>query len=316
MQQSPNAIEAIQVGVEDYKEGSRPRLLAAVRNIYAGLLLVYKEALRRRSPPGSNEVLIKEKVRFQEDSSGKVVAVGTGQNTVGVHQIQAHFSDLGITTDWQKFKKIQKTRNDIEHYYSTINAKALQGIIANTFVILRDFIATELNEDPKTILGETTWYEMLQVAEVHQAERRVCDEAIESIDWGSPTLSESMQSLGCAECGSDLLLSTPANSYWEQVSLQCRVCGNEEIAEELISRAIVGGLSGELYLSFTDGNELPYVSCPECSKEAYVISEKRCAYCGHRATHTCCLCGSDIPPEDLDSSPFCSWCSYTGSKDD
>lgn len=311
-----NAIEAIQVGVEDYKKGCRPRLLAAVRNIYAGLLLVYKEALRRRSPLGSEEVLIKAQVRFQEDSSGKVVAVGTGQNTVGVHQIQAHFTDLGITTDWQKFKKIQKTRNDVEHYYSTINAKALQGIIANTFVILRDFIATELNEDPKTILGETTWNEMLQVAEVNQAERKECDEAIESIDWDSPTLSDAVQSLRCAECGSDLLLPTPANSPRDQVSLECRACGNEETAEELIPRAISDGLSYERYLSFTDGNELPYVSCPECSEETYVISEKRCAYCGYGAKHTCCLCGSDIIPEELDSSPFCGWCAHVGSKDD
>ena len=310
-----NAIEAIQVGVEDYKKGSRPRLLAAVRNIYAGLLLVYKEALRRRSPPGSNEVLIKEKVRFQKDSSGKVVAVGTGRKTVTVVQIKARFKDLGIKIG-EKFEEIQETRNDIEHYYPTINAEALRGVIANTFVILRDFITKELYEDPKILLGETTWNEMLQVAEVYQAERKECDEAIESIDWDSPTLSGAVQSLRCAECGSDLLLPTPANSPRDQVSLECRACGNEESAEELIPRAISDGLSYERYRSFTDGNELPYVSCPECSEETYVISEKRCAYCGYEATHTCDRCGSDIIPEELESSPLCAWCAHVMNKDD
>ena len=300
-----NAIEAIKVGVEDYKVGSPPRLCAAVRNICAGLLLLYKEALRRRSPPGSNEVLIKALIQFQKDPSGKVVAVGFGRKTVNVRQIKERFKDLGIKTDWQRFEKIRLIRNDIEHYYSTINAAALKGVIANAFVILRNFIDKELHEDPKCLLGETAWDEMLKVAEVYQEERRTCDEAIESIDWGSPTLSEAVQILRCTECVSDLLIATPANSPRDQVSLKCRICGNEETIEELILRAISDGLSRELYLSFTDGNELPYVSCPECLEETYVISEERCAYCGHEATHTCVVCGSNIPPEELDSSPHC-----------
>jgi len=45
-----NAVESIQIGVEDYQAGSPPRLLSAVRNIQAGILLLYKEALRRESP--------------------------------------------------------------------------------------------------------------------------------------------------------------------------------------------------------------------------------------------------------------------------
>lgn len=311
-----NAIEAIKVGVEDYQIGNHPRLLAAVRNIYAGLLLIYKEALRRRSPPESNEVLIKAHIKLQEDSSGKIVAVGTGPNTVNVHQIKKHFSNLGIKTDWQIFNKISSTRNEVEHYYPTINAKALQGVIANTFVIIRDFIATELHEDPEALLGKTTWNEMLQVAEVYRAERKTCDEAIESIDWSSPTLFQAVQSHCCVECGCDLLIATPAHSSRDQVSLKCRVCGNAEIAEELISRLIAAELSYEWYLSFTDGNELPFVFCPECSEEAYVISEKRCAYCGHEASHECVRCGSDIIPEELDSSPFCGWCDYMYRKND
>ncbi len=45
-----NAIESIRLGVEDYEDGSHPRLLSALRNIHAGILLLYKEALRRLSP--------------------------------------------------------------------------------------------------------------------------------------------------------------------------------------------------------------------------------------------------------------------------
>ena len=311
-----NAIEAIRVGVEDYEDGSRPRLLASVRNVYAGLLLFYKEALRRKSPPGSNEVLIKAQVKLQKDLSGKVVAVGTGQKTVNVHQIRKHFSALGITTNWQKFENIQKTRNNVEHYYLTVNPESLKGVIANAFVILRNFIDTELGEDPRSLLGEGTWNKMLQTAEVYQAERIACSETIGSIDWDSPTLFGAMKNLHCAECASDLIVATPLNSPRDQVSLKCRVCGNGETAEELIPRAIADELSWDMYLSLTDGNELPYVSCPECSREAYIISEEKCANCDYEATHICIRCGEKIPPEELDSEPYCSWCAHMRNKKD
>ena len=45
-----NAIESIQVGIEDWQTGTHPRLLSAVRNIHAGILLLFKEALLRQSP--------------------------------------------------------------------------------------------------------------------------------------------------------------------------------------------------------------------------------------------------------------------------
>jgi len=39
-----NATESLQVGVEDYQNGIRLRLLSVVRNIHAGILRLYKEA--------------------------------------------------------------------------------------------------------------------------------------------------------------------------------------------------------------------------------------------------------------------------------
>ena len=53
-----NAVQSIQVGVEDYGVASSPRLLSAARNIHAGNLLLFKEALHRLSPADSNDALI------------------------------------------------------------------------------------------------------------------------------------------------------------------------------------------------------------------------------------------------------------------
>jgi len=49
-----NAIESIWVEVEDFREGDRAHFLSAVRNIHSGVLLLFKEELRRRSHDGSN----------------------------------------------------------------------------------------------------------------------------------------------------------------------------------------------------------------------------------------------------------------------
>ncbi len=52
-----NAIKSIQVGIEDFKVGTRSRLPSSARNLPADILLLYKEALRRPCPPNSNEAL-------------------------------------------------------------------------------------------------------------------------------------------------------------------------------------------------------------------------------------------------------------------
>lgn len=58
-----------------------PVLLSAVRNIHAGILLLYKEALRRLSPQGSQEVLIKAKVIPKRSKNGEIQFVGSGRKT-------------------------------------------------------------------------------------------------------------------------------------------------------------------------------------------------------------------------------------------
>ena len=57
-----NAVESIQVGVEDYLMDDSRRYLSAVRNICAGILLLYKEKLCRLSPSNNGEILIKKDI--------------------------------------------------------------------------------------------------------------------------------------------------------------------------------------------------------------------------------------------------------------
>ena len=303
-----NAIGSVRVGVEDSRSSDSARLLSAIRNIHSGILLLYKEALRRLSPPDSDEVLLKAVIRPKPNVDGAVNFVGKGRKTVDVQEIQNRFAELGIKTDWKRFRRVSELRNDAEHYYPTASAGQLRSLISDAFVLVRDFVRTELHEEPRALLGEGAWKEMLDVSEIYQRERKECENRLESITWISDTLERGVAELQCESCGSRLLLPSKASVRWDNLKLQCGACGAREDADSFVARAIAVALEEEMYLSYSEGNELPYVTCPLCRQETYVIDEGRCARCGHEAGHTCIRCLKTIPPDELDCSPLCRHC--------
>ncbi len=314
-----NAVESIKVGVEDYQMGKHPRLLSAVRNIHAGILLLYKEVLRRHSPPGTNDVFVKARIHPLIASDGSVASlVGKGRKTATSQQIKERFGWLGLTTDWTRLEQIKDVRNDIEHYFATATQAALEGVISDACLITRDFVVRHLNSDPRLLLGDATWETMLDVAAVHEAEREACEKALDEVGWQSDALDAGVHHLSCTKCGSDLLRPEGASdvNYGVDVDLVCSACGAREAPEDYVSKAVSEALEGARYIAMTDGGDTPYVECPECFNEAYIIEEERCALCGHEAEHSCASCGSRIPPEELESSPLCGWCHHMVSKDD
>lgn len=312
-----NAVESIRVGVEDYQQDNQGRLLAAVRSIHAGILLLYKEALRRLSPTGSDEVLVKAKVLPIRDAQGNVEFVGSGRKTADVQQIRERFVALGISTDWVRFDRITDARNDIEHYYTKANKKALESLVSDAFVLVRSFIAAELKEDPLEVLGNKTWQVMLKVSEVYEAERAECEKSLGAVDWGSRALREGVLELTCPSCSGSLLrLDGDDRSYRDDMALSCRICGETFPADSFVPQAIESALGADRYLSHKDGGESPYTHCPVCGKETYVMEEERCALCGEQAEHNCDRCGLRIPAEEMMSSPFCGWCAHMMAKDD
>jgi hypothetical protein len=107
-----NAVESIQIGVEDFESSDTRRVLSAVRNISAGILLLYKEKLRQLSPPGSDEVLIKQNIHPKLNPSGQLEYVGYGKKTVDVQKIKERFKSLGIDVNWSLFENISDIRNE------------------------------------------------------------------------------------------------------------------------------------------------------------------------------------------------------------
>ena len=310
-----NAVESVQVGIEDWQRNTRPRLISAVRNIHAGILLLYKERLRQLSPPDSAEVLVRAKTRPIIAADGSLRHIGVGSRTVDARAIQEHFKSLGIATDWDRYKAIAALRNDIEHYYKDVTMDSLQGLIADAFVLIRDFATSELGEEPLVLFGKDTWQTMLDTNAVYSRERSLCDAAMDEVSWASDTLLGGVFSIRCVECGSDLLAPIEPSEPTE-VQLKCRQCGEKEEADSFIPRAIAQATEFQRYLSFDDGLDEPVADCPECFKPTYIDAENRCALCGCSVERECARCSHHIPLSEIESSPLCSYCAHMMSKDD
>jgi len=84
-----NAIESIQIGVEDFGSSDTRRILSAVRNLQAGTLLLCKEKLVRLSP--DCESLLKVKLLPVVGPDGSVILKGEGRKTVDVQGIKDRF---------------------------------------------------------------------------------------------------------------------------------------------------------------------------------------------------------------------------------
>ncbi len=203
-----NAIDSIAIGLEDYElsENDKRRLISSTRNIFAGILLLFKHKLCELSPPDSDESLIKQKILPVIDSTGAVNWIGKGKKTVDVQNIKDRFDSLGIDVDWNRIDSIKTYRNNIEHYYSTQNLQSVRKLISDSFLIIRDFVSDHLNADPKQLLGENAWTILIKVNEVYEKEKLVCVEALETLEFLNDEILYLFENYSCNECGSDLIM--------------------------------------------------------------------------------------------------------------
>ena len=97
-----NAINSIEIGIEDYelsKQNDR-RIISCVRNIFAGILLLFKYKLAELSPANSDEVLIKQNILWVIEDDN-IIAKGKGEKTVDVQSIKDRFKSLNINVTWK-----------------------------------------------------------------------------------------------------------------------------------------------------------------------------------------------------------------------
>jgi hypothetical protein len=269
-----NAIDSIQVGVEDYQMEDDRRYLSAVRNICAGILLLYKEKLKRLSPEHDKEVLIKQSILPICDDQGNISFVGDGDKTVDVHTIEKRFKSLKINYEWKRFQDLNKLRNNIEHYYTEKSSSAVREVIVKSFIIIRDFISQYLEEEPFDLLGEECWQTLLETAEVYKAEEKNCRQSWENLGFKSSVLEHIVGNIRCPVCHSNLIKAQDKSNIFP--SLSCSSCSNSFEVNDVVE---------DNCSSYDDAeDEDSFAHCNDCSSLSSVVKlgEKWICFACHK----------------------------------
>ncbi|WP_076729478.1 hypothetical protein [Methylobacterium radiotolerans] len=313
-----NAVSAIQIGIEDSKSNDDRRILSAIRNLYAGLLLLCKEKLRQESPPNSDEALIKQKIKFKK-IDGEIHVIGTGKKTVDFYEIKSRFTDLSIQMNWKPLEEINQIRNDIEHYFHKGKKEQLKQAISDSFITVTTLLNL-IGEEPIELLGADTWNTLLDTNEVFQAERQACRKTLEKVCWENYSAELAQAKWHCPRCHSRLLKQTnPDNDNQFAIELFCVSCGARPELAEAISTGLAKVYRSEIYDAAKDGTPEPILSCPECWQETFVVEEGTCAACGFEMPNDaeCAVCGESLSVEDYDAyGSLCSYHAHVMSKDD
>lgn len=314
-----NAVDSIKMGIEDYTQETPARALSAVRNFYAGVLLLGKEVLIRAAPLANADEIIGAKYAPAPDGSGGVVHVIDGYQTIDFNTLGKRFKDFGIPINTKDLQELNGLRNAIEHRFTDKPAEAVREAIARAFPITVAMFQ-QADEHPAEVLGEA-WPKMLEVRTLYEAELARCRETLSAIDWVSSTVAS--QHLHCEECGSELIEQRDsANAEQEAMALVCRSCGAEPDWDDAIADAVDRALSGEAYARYKDSFESgPIFECPACERASYIDFEDACAVCGETFDYeaSCMRCASMIPLEDALAGfdeGLCSYCTHVMNKDD
>lgn len=312
-----NAVASIRMGVEDFRQQDADRDISAVRNFYAGVLLLAKEALIRAAPNADPMLVIGAKLKPVADGNGGIAMEQVGHSTIDFQQVSVRAKDFGVSIDHKALKALNELRNDLEHHYTDESSTAIRAAISKGFPVAASLFR-QMEEDPLALLGEV-WTTMLETKELYEQELASARATYEKVEWFSPTLDGT--ALKCTECKSELVEQIDAeNELQTLVELRCRTCGTLPDIEAVIEQAVGDVHGGESYVRHKEtGEEGPIYTCPACHRDTLVEGEDGCANCNESVDFEdeCTRCGNGITLQDyldgLDSG-LCSYCSWQADK--
>jgi hypothetical protein len=314
-----NAVEAIQIGLEDFKHDDSRRAHSALRNIFAGILLLFKEKLSRMSPVGSDEVLIKQTIMPTFNEQHEIIFQGKGKKTVDVQQIKDRFKEFDIKVQWKVFEEINTLRNNIEHYYTDLSPSVVNEVVSKSFKIIKDFCVTYLDVEPAELFGPESWNIFLEADEIYQEEKSASEESLAEVDWTFSILENAIKNVRCPACESELIHAMDTKKYDTQKAfpLICKKCHHEFELEDVIEECIIEELAGATHIAGMEGSEGPYTECPECFKSTYIFEEACCISCNYQQEdRNCAVCGTPLDFEMAQEGGLCSYHKWVMDKSD
>lgn len=311
-----NAVQSIQLGVDNYQANDPKQSLSAVRNLYAGILLLAKEVLVRAAPNADPKDMVAARYKPVPDGSGGVKLVPASERTIDFTTIGQRFKDFGLRIDQSALNELNRIRSNVEHYFTDEPHDAVRETIAKAFPVAVDLFR-QAGDQPHEVLGEA-WEVMLEVRSVYERELEECRTSFENVEWPSSTLEDAP--FNCPQCHSDLVAQNdPENTDHQSAEAYCRSCGANISAENAVERALDLHFEADSYIAMTDGGDSPLQDCSECGLAVYILTEKEvgCAWCGC-TLEECGRCMVALTPDNVspDNSNLCGYCAHMMSKDD
>lgn len=312
-----NAVASIRMGFEDYRQQDDARDVSAVRNLYAGILLLIKEAVLRAAPDADAEVLIAARLRPVPDGEGGARIEQVGQSTIDFRELSARAKDFGIVVDYVAMRSLNKIRNDLEHHFTDQSQTAIRAAISSALPVAVS-IFRQLEEDPLDHLADV-WDDLLKTKDVYDAELKDAQSTLAGVKWFSQSVDS--DDLRCPQCGSAMIAQVdPETTDQVNVDLHCRTCGHHPDLVETIEEMFDRVTGGESYLRAREGQGGgPIHDCPACGRATVHEMDEICAACSEPLDfqHECSFCSESISIEDylegLDSG-LCSYCAWRMDK--
>jgi hypothetical protein len=310
-----NAVQSIQIGIEDYGHNDPKRALSAVRNFYAGTLLLAKEVLVRQAPKAAVMDILATKFNPIPDGKGGVT-LQANNKTIDFNELGERFKAFGLKIDRSALAELGKIRTEMEHFYTNASTKKVLEAIARAFPVVVDLFRL-LHEEPNKHLGES-WEVMLDVKSVYDKELAECEASFAKIDWKSASMARAPRV--CPQCASRLVHCNDVNTrIHDYADSKCRQCGVDIAAHELMEATLNNFFEADNHEAAKEGAEGSLGNCPECSYETYVTCEEEsgCAWC-QLELGECQRCEVALTPNNVawDAHDVCSYCDHIMSKDD
>jgi hypothetical protein len=312
-----NAISSIRMGFEDYRQQDADRDVSAVRNFYAGVLLLTKEALIRVAPNADPMLVIGGKIKPVPNGVGGIDMQRVGHSTVDFQQIAERAKDFGVQLDRNALRRLNTIRNDMEHHYTSETVAGIREAISRGFPVVASLLR-QMEEDPIELL-EDVWSGMLETKVFYEHQLAEARATLNKVKWFSPSIN--VTSFRCDDCQSELVEQTdPGNDVQKAVELHCKSCGSFDDIDDAIERAVERLFGIDSYIRVKEtGGPGPVYTCPSCERETLLEEEGGCASCGEAVDYTseCMRCGKSISLQDfLDGMDegLCSYCAYITDK--
>lgn len=276
-----NGLDSIRVGLEDFEQApqSNARLTSAVRNVYAGILLLAKGKLYQLSPPGSRGILIR--VARPKLVDQRLELVPHGRKTINYEEIKERFEHFGLTLDWSKIDRIAAIRNDLEHFYHRGSISNVREALADAATVIRSLLVM-LHLDSVGDLGQAPWGILLRNKELFDQELAGCRATFARVHWFNDQARAASAHFICPQCKSPLIRQAEAdNGQQGDMRMICAACGADSDMRAVMEQAVTQQYFGELYEAHTRGGEMPVVRCPQC-RHGTIPVETEAAACARR----------------------------------